>query len=70
MEYYASLLRINISNKDIRFQLGILRYAYRMLEKKQLQEALEAFEFAMERINYPLIAYVGKAKTLYYVRIF
>uniref|UniRef100_A0A1A9ZEV4 Uncharacterized protein n=1 Tax=Glossina pallidipes TaxID=7398 RepID=A0A1A9ZEV4_GLOPL len=67
MEYYASLLRINISNEDVRFQLGILRYAYRMLEKKQLPQALEAFEFAKERINDPLIAYVGKAKTLYYL---
>uniref|UniRef100_A0A1A9W430 Uncharacterized protein n=1 Tax=Glossina brevipalpis TaxID=37001 RepID=A0A1A9W430_9MUSC len=67
MKYYASLLNIIDVTKDLRFQLGILRYAYRMLEEKQLEEALEAFEFAREIIDYPVIAYIGKAEALYFL---
>lgn len=68
MKHYGSLLHIKSVGKDPRFELGILRYAYRMLEEKQLEEALKAFQFARS-LDHRIIGYVGKAKALYFVSI-
>uniref|UniRef100_A0A1B0FP34 Tetratricopeptide repeat protein n=1 Tax=Glossina morsitans morsitans TaxID=37546 RepID=A0A1B0FP34_GLOMM len=66
MKHYGSLLHIKGVGKDPRFELGILRYAYRMLEEKQLEEALKAFQFARSG-DHRVIGYVGKAKALYFL---
>ncbi|KAI9585895.1 hypothetical protein GQX74_001742 [Glossina fuscipes] len=66
MEHYGSLLDIKGVNKDSRFELGVLRYAYRMLEEKQFEEALKAFEFVRSG-GHRIVGYVGKAKALYFL---
>uniref|UniRef100_A0A1A9W422 Tetratricopeptide repeat protein n=1 Tax=Glossina brevipalpis TaxID=37001 RepID=A0A1A9W422_9MUSC len=67
MGHYGFILDISNASKDSRFQLGVLRYAYRMLKEKELEEALEAFEFAGRSENDLIIANVGKAKALYFL---
>uniref|UniRef100_A0A1B0BKQ6 Uncharacterized protein n=1 Tax=Glossina palpalis gambiensis TaxID=67801 RepID=A0A1B0BKQ6_9MUSC len=62
MSHYGAILDIKNASRDSRFQLGILRYAYRM-------EALEAFRFASKSDADQLIATVGKAKALYFLSL-
>ncbi|KAL9924979.1 uncharacterized protein ACN2A1_010355 [Glossina fuscipes fuscipes] len=67
MSHYGAILDIKNARRDSRFQLGILRYAYRMLEEKEFDEALEAFQFASTSDADELIANIGKAKALYFL---
>lgn len=69
MGHYGAILDIKNVSGDSRFQLGILRYGYRMLEDKEFEEALDAFQFASKSDDNQLIANVGKAKALYFVSV-
>uniref|UniRef100_A0A1A9UW01 Uncharacterized protein n=1 Tax=Glossina austeni TaxID=7395 RepID=A0A1A9UW01_GLOAU len=67
MGHYGAILNIKNASSDSRFQLGILRYAYRMLEDKEFQKSLDAFRFVSRSDDDQLIANVGKAKALYFL---
>uniref|UniRef100_A0A1A9ZEV3 Uncharacterized protein n=1 Tax=Glossina pallidipes TaxID=7398 RepID=A0A1A9ZEV3_GLOPL len=67
MGHYGAILDIKNTSSDSKFQLGVLRYAYRMLEDEEFEEALDAFQFASKSEDDQLIANVGKAKALYFL---
>uniref|UniRef100_A0A1A9W432 Tetratricopeptide repeat protein 18 n=1 Tax=Glossina brevipalpis TaxID=37001 RepID=A0A1A9W432_9MUSC len=49
-----------------KYEVGILRYGYRMIRMKKLENAVRAFNFFGTEKRLPAITYVGKAIALYY----
>lgn len=69
IQYYASILSIEGIEDTFHFQLGILRYASKMLAEKEFEMAIRALDYASDSHGHGLVKSVIRAKTLYYVSI-
>uniref|UniRef100_A0A1B0FP20 Uncharacterized protein n=1 Tax=Glossina morsitans morsitans TaxID=37546 RepID=A0A1B0FP20_GLOMM len=67
IQYYASILSIEGLEDTFHFQLGILRYASKMLAEKEFEMAIRALDYASDSHGHGLIKSVIRAKALYYL---
>uniref|UniRef100_A0A1B0ASD1 Uncharacterized protein n=1 Tax=Glossina palpalis gambiensis TaxID=67801 RepID=A0A1B0ASD1_9MUSC len=66
-DYYSGILNITDLNNTYDYQVGVIRYAFRMGAKNEYEKAIKAFDFAGHYEEHRLITYMGKAKALYYL---
>uniref|UniRef100_A0A1A9UW05 TPR_REGION domain-containing protein n=1 Tax=Glossina austeni TaxID=7395 RepID=A0A1A9UW05_GLOAU len=66
-DYYSGILNITDLTNTYDYQVGIIRYAFRMGAKNEYEEAIRAFDFSGHYEEHRLITYMGKGKSLYYL---
>lgn len=65
--HYKAILDIKDLDFYHYYQLGILRYAYQMMDEKNYEEAGKAFLYCCDEKANCIAAVIGRGKSCYYV---
>lgn len=69
MKYYNAIIDIKELDMHHYYQLGILRFAYRMMKEKQYEKAGKAFLYCCDEQINCIASAIGRAEACYYVSI-